>query len=44
VHAPTDPFPMGALAHTALGKSAPMCIMSLCDRSSTRRCALQRDP
>jgi len=24
VHAPTDPFPMGALAPTAPGKSAPM--------------------
>jgi len=25
VHAPTDPFNMGALASTAPGKSAPMC-------------------
>jgi len=29
VHAPTDPFPTGALAPTAPGKSAPMQKMLL---------------
>jgi len=43
VHAPTDPFPMGALAPTAPGKSVPMQSTNVTDRHTDGQTDRQTD-